>query len=75
MERKGLTSDSSVNSVPVTKKNKNKIKIQTDSAELSTGSELSSYYDLNSVQLQCGIPPKVNKIGHLKITLNKGVEA
>lgn len=70
MERKGLTSDSSVNSVPVTTPKK----IQTDSAKLSTGSELSSYYDLNSVQLQCGIPPKVNKIGHLKITLNKGVE-
>lgn len=45
--------------------------IQTDSAELSTGSELSSHYSLNGVQLQCGVPPKVNKIGQLKITLNK----
>lgn len=47
---------------------------QTDSAELSTGSELSSYYYLNGFQLQCDVPPKVNKIGQLKITLNQGVE-
>lgn len=46
--------------------------LQTDSAEISTGSELSSYYYLNGFQLWCDVFPKVNKTGQVKITLNGG---